>query len=77
MHDKSLDILSINETRLDGSVDNNSIQLEGYNLVRKNRFREGGGVATYFRDHLNVKERAEKQNKRTRRLSASLYGNQA
>ena len=59
MHDKSLDILSINETRLDGSVDNNSIQLEGYNLVRKDRSREGGAVATYFRDHLNVKERAE------------------
>ena len=59
LYDKSLDILSIHETRLDGSVDNNAIQLEGYNLARKDRSREGGGIAMYFRDHLNVKERTE------------------
>ena len=49
MHDKSLDILSINETKLDGSVDNNAIHLEGYNLTRKDRSRDGGGVAIYYK----------------------------
>ena len=46
----------MNETRLDGSIDNCVIKIEGYNLIRKDRSREGGGVAIYFRDHLNVKE---------------------
>ena len=56
LHHKPFDILSVNETRLDGSVDNCVIKIEGYNLIRKDRSREGGGVAIYFRDHLNVKE---------------------
>lgn len=52
-------ILSINKTRLDGSVDNNAVQLEGCHLIRKDRSRERGGVAIHFRDHLNIKERIE------------------
>jgi exonuclease III len=59
LHDKPLDILSVNETRLDHSVDNNILHIEGYSIVRKDRSREGGGVAIYFRDHLNVKERCD------------------
>jgi hypothetical protein len=59
LHDKPLDILSVNETRLDHCVDNNILHIEGYSTVRKDRSREGGGVAIYFRDHLNVKERCD------------------
>ena len=36
----------MNETRLDGSIDNCVIKIEGYNLIRKDGSREGGGVAT-------------------------------
>ena len=49
----------MNETRLDGSIDNCVIKIEGYNLIRKDRSRDGGGVAIYFRDHLNVKEHSD------------------
>ena len=59
LYHKPLDILSVNETRLDGSIDNCVIKIEGYNLIRKDRSREGGGVAMYFRDHLNVKEHSD------------------
>ena len=48
-----------NKTRLDGSVDNNAVQLEGYHLTRKGRSCWGKGVALYYRDHLNIKERIE------------------
>ena len=49
----------MNETRLDGSIDNCVIKIEGYNLIRKDGSREGGGVAIYFRDHLNVKKHSD------------------
>ena len=52
----SLDMLCLNETRLDESVSDN-VYLKGYDIIRKDRKRDGGGVALYYREHLNVKER--------------------
>ena len=43
MNDKNFDILSINETRLDGTIDNNEVNITGYDLIRKDRNRNGGG----------------------------------
>ena len=57
LYDKPFDIFSINEIVVYNSIDDRAIQLEGYNVIRKDRSREGGGVAIYYRDHLNVKER--------------------
>jgi exonuclease III len=54
---KPVDILSINETRLDDSIDNAGVHIQGYNLYRKDRC--GGGVAIYARDVLNVKNRSQ------------------
>ena len=45
-----LDILSINETRLDDTINDGLIHLNGYDVLRKDRNRMGGGVAIYFRD---------------------------
>jgi hypothetical protein len=56
---KPVDILSINETRLDDSIDNAEVHIQGYNLYRKDRCRFGGGVAIYARDVLNVKNRSQ------------------
>ena len=39
-----VDILSINETRLDDSIDNAEVYIQGYNLYGKDRCRFGGGV---------------------------------
>ena len=56
---KPVDILGINETRLDNSIDNAEVHIQGYNLYRKDRNRLGGGVAIYARDALNVKNMSQ------------------
>lgn len=53
---KPIDIISVNETRLDDSIGNAEVDIQGYNLYRKDRCRSGGGVAIYVRDLLNVKD---------------------
>ena len=45
-HNK-IDILAINETRLDSIINDESIALSGYKVFRKYRNRFGGGVALY------------------------------
>ena len=45
----------MNETKLDGTVDNRHICIEGYNLKRRDRNRQGGGVAIYIRDTIMYK----------------------
>ena len=48
---QNFDLLTINETRLDYTIDNNEVDIPGYNLIRKDRNRNGGGVnAIYVRD---------------------------
>ena len=57
--EKSLDILSKNETRLDNTINDGLINLNEYDVVRKDRSRMGGGVAIYFRDSMNTINRNE------------------
>ena len=52
-----LDVLSINETRLDEAISTDTISIPGYDMVAKNRNRQGGGVAIYHRSILNVIDR--------------------
>ena len=57
--DQPVDIFSINETRLDESIDDGLISISGNEILRKDRNRMGGGVAIYYRDNLNVISRNE------------------
>ena len=43
------DILCINETRLDESINDSQVKLPGYEIIRRDRNRMGGGVASYIR----------------------------
>ena len=52
---KPVDILGNTETRLDNSIDNAEVHIQGYNLYCKDRNRLGGGVAIYAQHALNVK----------------------
>ena len=52
---KIVDILAINETRLDSTIQNGVVSIPGYTLERKDRSRSGGGVALYIRDSINYK----------------------
>ena len=61
--DKHIDILAINETKLDGSVSDNQVFLQGFNdPIRNDRSvngRYGGGVCIYIRSGLNFKRRPD------------------
>ena len=54
-----LDILSINESRLDETIITDFVNVPGYELITKNRNRTRGGVAIYHRSVLNVVNRKE------------------
>ena len=61
-----IDILCINETKLDSSVSNSEIYLSGYDVVRLDRNvngRNGGGVCIYIRSNLNFRIRKDLANK--------------
>ena len=46
----SIDILCLTETWLESDVSNTFIQIEGFNVYRKDRERKGGGTAIYVRE---------------------------
>ena len=50
---QQLDILAINETKMDSDVPLDLISLEGYTWVSKNRNRSGGAVGFYIRNSIN------------------------
>ena len=50
-------ILGITESKLDSSVTNAEVNINGYSIIRNDRNRNGGGVACYIRNDLcfNIK----------------------
>ena len=47
----NIDILAINETKLDFSVNDDQVYLTGFDIIRKHRLhngRSGGGVCIYL-----------------------------
>ena len=53
VQNKLFNIITLNETRLNmRSVLNGEIEIPGYNIVRCDRNRIGGGVAMYIRSHI-------------------------
>ena len=49
MSNKHIGLIGFSETRLDSNISDNVIDLDGYDIVRKDRSRNGGGVCIYFR----------------------------
>ena len=59
---KDIDILAINETKLDATIKDGEVHLPGYGVVRKDResnSRNGGGVCIYVRNNINFQLRAD------------------
>jgi exonuclease III len=54
MEEEPFDVLAINETRLDSSILDCSVSLPGYNLLRRDRNRNGGGVCVYIRKTIEL-----------------------
>ena len=46
-------VIGITESKLDDSVMDGEINIEGYNTVRSDRNRNGGGVACYIRSDIS------------------------
>ena len=59
LHDKKLDVLALNETRLDSSISDDLMSIEGYDILRSDRKRNGGGVCIYVRCHVNYETRPD------------------
>ena len=47
-------IIGINETRLDNMINDSEIEIDGYEVMRWDRDRNGGGVALYVHKSLDV-----------------------
>ena len=50
-----IDILAINETKLDSSITSNEIHISGYDIVRRDRphnGRHGGGICIFIKTNL-------------------------
>ena len=56
---KDIHILTISETHLDNTFDDTVVAMQGYNIYRKDRNANGGGVAVYIQSHIPVKLRED------------------
>ena len=52
MQSKCFDILTVNETGLDKSVCDYEVEIPGYDIIRLDRNRNGGGVAMFIRKNI-------------------------
>ena len=59
MEDRAIDILGLNETRLDNTIADSQIDIEGYDILRRDRNRNGGGVAFYVAQSLTYVNRQD------------------
>ena len=57
--DRAIDILGLNETRLDNTIAESQIDIEGYDILRRDRNRNGGGVAFYVAQSLTYVNRQD------------------
>ena len=57
--DKKLDVLAINETRLDSTISDGLVSIDSYNVLRADRDRNGGSVCIYIRCHVNYTLRSD------------------
>ena len=53
------DIFAINESKVDELTPDNEISIPGYNFIRKDRNRSGGGVVLYIRDNIPFSNRED------------------
>ena len=57
MTNKHIDLIAFNETRLDSGINDRMVHINNYDLIRKDRSRNGGGVCIFLRNSINYKIR--------------------
>jgi hypothetical protein len=55
----TLEVLAINESKLDNSINDGEIHIPGYVSIRKDRTRLGGGVLIYIKENLAYSNRSD------------------
>ena len=53
LHDNKIDILALNETKLDETISKCHTEIYGYNHERCDRNRHGGGLCIYLKSSIN------------------------
>ena len=48
------DVIFLNETKLDESMPNRFLEHCNYNLIRRDRNRNGGGLAVFIKKHYSI-----------------------
>ena len=51
--------MSFSETRLNSTIPDSMIHIDGYNIIRKDRSRNGGGVCICIRNTINYQIRQD------------------
>ena len=59
LENSPIDILAINESKIDDTVSDDEIHINGYNIIRNDRNRNGGGVLMYIRKPISFAERKD------------------
>ena len=59
MQSQFLDLLALSETRLDDTLTDSDLSIEGYEIIRRDRNRGSGGVAMYIRNSIDYKIRTD------------------
>lgn len=59
LHSSNIDILCLNETWLDESINSNEVNIPDYDMFFKHRNRQGGGVAIYVKNNLCAVRRSD------------------
>ena len=59
--ENKIDIIAINETKLESKIDNSRVALNDFSLLRCDRNRHGGGVAMYVRETIDFEHRTDLQ----------------
>ena len=77
LSNKKYNILSVNETMLDSSIPNDEININGYDIVRKDRNRNGGGVALYIRNVIDYKIRNDLMNEKLETITIEVCPSKA
>ena len=54
LFDYSIDIMSINETKLDDTIKSCEVYIPGYKFMRRDRNRQGGGVGFYIKTSITL-----------------------
>ena len=49
----NISVLGKTETKLDSTVHNKEVKIDGYNLIRSDRNRKGGGIACYIKNNMS------------------------